>query len=66
MEESTIYEVSIEFKNGRILNIQMLDSEIDTMFDKLWGRDPVKWTNTWEHIINLDEVYYVNYSEKED
>ena len=44
----------------------MTDTDVDTMFDKLWGRDPIKWMNIWEHIINFEDVHYVNYKEEEE
>lgn len=66
MNEPTFFEVLIEFKNGNTLIIEMTDIDIDTMFDKMWERDPIKWMNIWEHIINFDDVRYVNYKELEE
>lgn len=66
MIEPTMYKVSIEFKSGKVLIIEMTDTDVDTMFDKLWERDPIKWMNIWEHVINLEDVRYVNYIELED
>lgn len=66
MKEPTFFEVLIEFKNGNTLTIEMTDMDIDTMFDKMWDRDSVKWMNVWEHIINFEDVRYVNYKELEE
>ena len=66
MIEPTTYKVTIRFKNGKSLVIKMTDTDVDTMFDKLWGRDPIKWMNIWEHIINFEDVHYVNYKEEEE
>ena len=66
MNEPTMYKVTIRFKNGKSLVIKMTDTDVDTMFDKLWGRDPIKWMNIWEHIINFEDVHYVNYKEEEE
>lgn len=66
MKKTTFFKVSIEFKNGEVRFIEMTDVDVDTMLDKMWGRDPVKWMNVWEHIINFEDVRYVNYKELEE
>ena len=66
MIEPTMYKVTIEFKDGKILIIEMTDTDVDTMFDKLWERDPIKWMNIWEHVINFEDVRYINYVELEE
>lgn len=65
MNEPTMFKVLIIFKNGKELKIEMTDLDIDTMFDKLWERDSIKWMNVWEHIINFDDVHYIKYEELE-
>ena len=65
MSEPTMFKVLITFKNGNELKIEMTDLDIDTMFDKLWERDSIKWMNVWEHIINFDDVHYIMYEELE-
>lgn len=65
MNEPTMFKVLITFKNGNELKIEMTDLDIDTMFDKLWERDSIKWMNVWEHIINFDDVHYIMYEELE-
>ena len=66
MIEPTMFKVLIIFKNGKELKIEMTDLDIDTMFDKLWERDSIKWMNVWEHIINFDDVHYIKYEELEE
>lgn len=66
MKEPTMFKVLIIFKNGKELKIEMTDLDIDTMFDKLWERDSIKWMNVWEHIINFDDVHYIKYEELEE
>lgn len=66
MNEPTMFKVIIIFKNGKELKIEMTDLDIDTMFDKLWERDSIKWMNVWEHIINFDDVHYIKYEELEE
>ena len=66
MNEPTMFKVLIIFKNGKELKIEMTDLDIDTMFDKLWERDSIKWMNVWEHIINFDDVHYIKYKEVEE
>ena len=66
MSEPTMFKVLIIFKNGKELKIEMTDLDIDTMFDKLWERDSIKWMNVWEHIINFDDVHYIKYKEVEE
>ena len=66
MNEPTMFKVLIIFKNGNDLKIEMTDLDIDTMFDKLWERDSIKWMNIWEHIINFDDVHYIKYEELEE
>ena len=66
MNEPTMFKVLIIFKNGKELKIEMTDSDIDTMFDKLWERNSIKWMNVWEHIINFDDVHYIKYEELEE
>ena len=66
MNEPTMFKVLILFKNGNELKIEMTDLDIDTMFDKLWERDSIKWMNVWEHIINFDDVHYIKYEEMEE
>lgn len=66
MNEPTMFKVLIIFKNGKELKIEMTDLDIDTMFDKLWERDSIKWMNVWEHIINFDDVHYIKYEELEE
>ena len=65
MSEPTMFKVLIIFKNGKELKLEMTDLDIDTMFDKLWERDSIKWMNVWEHIINFDDVHYIMYEELE-
>lgn len=65
MIEPTMYEVRLQFKDGAVLIIKMTDIDVDTMFDKLWERDSIKWMNVWEDIINLEEVRYIQYKELE-
>lgn len=66
MIEPTMFKVLIIFKNGKELKIEMTDLDIDTMFDKLWERDSIKWMNVREHIINFDDVHYIKYEELEE
>ena len=66
MIEPTMYKVTIEFTNGDTITLEMTNTEVDTMFDKLWDRDPIKWMNIWEHIINFEDVRYINYVELEE
>lgn len=65
MNEPKMFKVLITFKNGNELKIEMTDLDIETMFDKLWERDSIKWMNVWEHIINFDDVHYIKYEEME-
>ena len=65
MNEPIMFKMLIVFKNGNELKIEMTDLDIDTMFDKLWERDSIKWMNVWEHIINFDDVHYIMYEELE-
>ena len=65
MNEPIMFKVLIVFKNGNELKIEMTDLDIDTMFDKLWERDSIKWMNVWGHIINFDDVHYIKYEEME-
>ena len=66
MNEPTMFKVLIVFKNGKELKIEMTDLDIETMFNKLWERDSIKWMNVWEHIINFDDVHYIKYEELEE
>ena len=66
MNEPIMFKVLIMFKNGNELKIEMTDLDMDTMFDKLWERDSIKWMNVWEHIINFDDVHYIKYEELEE
>lgn len=61
-----MFKVTFEFKNGSTKTIQMTDGDVDDMFDKLWEREPIKWLNIWEDIINLDEVQHIYYEEVEE
>ena len=47
MIEPTMYNVVIEFTNGDTITLEMTNTEVDTMFDKLWDRDQIKWINKW-------------------
>ena len=66
MNEPIMFKVLIMFKNGNELKIEMTDLDIDTMFDKLWERDSIKWMNVWGNIINFDDVHYIEYEELEE
>lgn len=66
MNEPKMFKVLIMFKNGNELKIEMTDLDIDTMFDKLWERDSIKWMNVWGRIINFDDVHYIEYEELEE
>ena len=66
MNEPTMFKVLIIFKNGKELKIEMTDLDIETMFDKLWEGDSIKWMNVWEHIINFDDVHYIKYEVLEE
>lgn len=63
MIEETDFKVEFTFKNGKEKTVIMTASDVDTMFDKLWEREPIKWMNIWEDIINLGDVSYINYDE---
>lgn len=66
MIEETMFDVTFEFKNGDVKKIRMVSSEVDTMFDKLWEREQIKWLNIWEEIINLDAVQYIYHAKVEE
>lgn len=66
MIEPDFYMVTFEFKDGGIRKMKMTDIDVDVMYDKLWGRDPILWLNTEDELINLDEVRHIKYIEIEE
>lgn len=66
MTEENMFEVTLEHKNGRVRRIIMSESQVDYMYDKLWGRDKVMWLDVWGEIVNLDDIRYIRYIEIEE
>ena len=62
MEETTLYNVTIRTINGNIYNLEgVSDIEIDSLYDKLFGRESGSWANFDGFLINLDEVESFKY-----
>ena len=64
MEETILYNVTIVTINGNTYKLESVsDNQIDSLYDKLFGRENGSWANFDGFLINLDEVesfkYYI-------
>lgn len=66
MIEEELFEVTFTFKDNSTKMIEMSSSNVDTMFDKLYKRDPIMWLDIWSDIVNLNDVRFIHYKEVEE
>lgn len=57
MEETILYNVTIVTINGNTYKLESVsDNQIDSLYDRLFGRESGSWANFYGFVINLDEV----------
>lgn len=64
-----MYNVEMAMSSGRVYNISgVTGTEIDWMYDRMFGRDTGKFQNFGNFVFNLDELETFKFTEieKED
>lgn len=62
MEEAILYNVTIVTSNGNTYTLEgASENEIDSLYDRLFGRESGSWASFDGFLINLDEVESFKY-----
>lgn len=66
MIESEKYSLSIIFKSGRKLELEVTGTDLDWLFDLCFGRKNGNFLNFENEVININEIEYFAYKEIEE
>lgn len=60
------YSLSIIFKSGRRLELEVTGTDLDWLFDLCFGRRNGNFLNFGNEVININEIEYFAYKEIEE
>ena len=65
MEETTNHTLQVTMKTGRQYKLTITNTELDWLFDRLFGREEGDFQNFDGCVINVKEIEFLEYQEVE-
>ncbi len=65
MEESQEVVLCVTMKSGRIYKIKTSTTQIDWLYNKIFGRESGNFQNFGNQVINITEIEYFYFEEDE-
>lgn len=68
VEESTFYKIKFAMRSGRIFETKITNTELDWLYDKLFGRSEGKFQNFSSTVVSIDDIEWIEfeYEQAED